>query len=545
MSALFGLVRRDGAPIPPETVAALRAVFPRAGIRAWDGALLGGTFLGERLAWTGWRVGGRSLEEAWDREGPRCLETLDGEFALARWDPAARELSLAHSRLALCYLYLLEAPWGVAWSTRAEALLALPGVPRRLDPEGFCGLVAGYAHTDPRRTWLQGIALLPPDERLSWTPERSLRARVWEARPDPEAARVGPAEGLEVLRARLLGAVADACRGQDPVGLLLSGGLDSSAVACAMPRALRRVALSAVLPPGSDLRDERPWIEIACRELGLELRAVDRPDGGCPWRIPDEHFQTVETPVVPLRHDVYRALYAAAREAGVSAILEGGGGEMGASARAEGVVLRWLLAGRWDRLWREARASGWRRILGEIRRALRRPRSKRVLGPLAMLRRVPPARPRPEDLPGMPPEWEKQLRGGADVDRALEIRRPLRTPGIWTWCSGLPADLRLRDGLDRRLVRDALAGLMPEPLRLRTCTAAMAADHPRRLVRTLPEAFGILEGCSRQDSVRELLDVPGTRALLDRLATGPFDLEAGARAQVTLAAMQFLRWGGF
>src|SRR5690242_4422148 len=71
------------------------------------------------------------------RRGPRALERLEGMFALALWDERNRSLLLARDRLGIKPLYYARLPSGLAFASQPRALLALPSVSARVDPDAL------------------------------------------------------------------------------------------------------------------------------------------------------------------------------------------------------------------------------------------------------------------------------------------------------------------------------------------------------------------------------------------------------------------------
>jgi asparagine synthase (glutamine-hydrolysing) len=163
------------------------------------------------------------------REGPKALESIDGMFALALWNDRERTLLLARDRLGIKPLYYAALPGGFAFASEPKAILALPGIAARLDPDALSDFLSyGYVPFD--RCLFAGIRKLPAAHRLLFD-ARTASATVepfWKLERGP--ARDDPEE----LRERLVRAVRSQLVSDVPVGAFLSGGLDSTTVvACA------------------------------------------------------------------------------------------------------------------------------------------------------------------------------------------------------------------------------------------------------------------------------------------------------------------------
>lgn len=172
------------------------------------------------------------------RRGLGALGDARGMFALALWDPAARTLALARDPLGIKPLYVAVNPrpgegWTCAFASEVRALIAADLLPRRLDPEAVAMLVWNGFVPGPA-TLLAGARSLPPGTTMTLRagePEPPPR-RYWTIpRPADGAGQRPPAEVTELVRDTLLASVRAHLVSDVPVGVFLSGGVDSSAVA--------------------------------------------------------------------------------------------------------------------------------------------------------------------------------------------------------------------------------------------------------------------------------------------------------------------------
>ena len=158
-------------------------------------------------------------------DGADGLSRIEGMFALALWNDRERRLLLARDRIGIKPLYYAELPGGFAFASEPKAILALPGVAARLDPDALSDYLA-YGYVPFERSMFQGIRKLPAAHRLQWdaatgrieiTPYWNLE--LTEVTDDPDELR----EKIdEAVRSHMISDV--------PVGAFLSGGLDSSSV---------------------------------------------------------------------------------------------------------------------------------------------------------------------------------------------------------------------------------------------------------------------------------------------------------------------------
>jgi asparagine synthase (glutamine-hydrolysing) len=169
---------------------------------------------------------------AWAEWGPDCVERFLGMFAFALWDAREQALHLVRDRLGIKPLYYTANGARARFASSTQALLAAGGVDTGLDPWGLQFCFHLHAVVPAPRTVLAGVRKLPPAHRLRMTADgRQSLHRYWtlEARR-PEAVR-SDGEWLERVHAALGTAVRRRMLASDvPVGVLLSGGLDSSLI---------------------------------------------------------------------------------------------------------------------------------------------------------------------------------------------------------------------------------------------------------------------------------------------------------------------------
>ena len=182
------------------------------------------------------RSDAETVLHAYEEDGERCVERLQGMFAFALWDRPRGRMLLARDRLGIKPLYYAVARDELLFASEIKAILAaLPGRPvfnRRVVPEFLATrFVSG------QETFFEGIHKLLPGRTLTWSAGEGLRTRrYWrlptalDAAPDDAAARA------RRLRDDLTAAVRSHLMTDVPLGLFLSGGLDSTALAVLMAK---------------------------------------------------------------------------------------------------------------------------------------------------------------------------------------------------------------------------------------------------------------------------------------------------------------------
>jgi asparagine synthase (glutamine-hydrolysing) len=168
--------------------------------------------------------------KAWRAWGVRCVERLHGMFAFAIWDLESHSLFLARDRLGIKPLYYAETAQGFRFASNPQALLAAGGVDTRIDPVALQYLFTLHGVVPPPHTILQGVRKLPPAHwlRIEADGERHQEG-YWQLEASRGKKKRKEAEWLEEIHAALRSAVKRRSEVADvPVGVLLSGGLDSS-----------------------------------------------------------------------------------------------------------------------------------------------------------------------------------------------------------------------------------------------------------------------------------------------------------------------------
>jgi len=169
--------------------------------------------------------------------GTDCFTRFAGMFAIALWDPRTRTLHLARDAMGMKPLYYVDGPQGVVFASELKAFRALPDFTPQADPQALQQYIEfGYVF-DPHRTMLQGVRKLPPGHRLEIREGRIEHEHAWFTPPAPDASdRRTEAQRLAEFAPLLDSVVAEHLVADVPVGLLLSGGLDSSLLAALAAR---------------------------------------------------------------------------------------------------------------------------------------------------------------------------------------------------------------------------------------------------------------------------------------------------------------------
>jgi len=204
----------------------------------------------------------------YEEMGTECLERLNGMFAFAIWDRRNRTLFGARDRFGIKPFYYHHTDKRFIFASEIKAILEDPTIPRRRNPYAiadylFCGQpLAG-------RTFFEGIEEVRPGHAFVLK-DGALRSwEYWRLRYEYNRDR-SDENVIEEVAALVDDAVRIHCRSDAPLGCHLSGGLDSSTVACLTTRHRGPVKSFSIRSPGGASYDETPYAKAVSRHAGTE-----------------------------------------------------------------------------------------------------------------------------------------------------------------------------------------------------------------------------------------------------------------------------------
>lgn len=521
------------------------------------------------------------LLSAYGRWGDHAPEHLLGDFAFTVWDSRRRTLYCARDRMGVRPFYYFASPRTFAFASEIKGLLALPEVPRRLN-EARVADHLGATVTDKTSTFYQDILRLPPGHCLTVAPETLGQRRYWALDPTREVRHESDRAYADAFRAHFLDAVRCRLRAVAPVGSTLSGGLDSSSVVCVARELLRENTggwlhtFSAVFP-GLPQADELRLINAVLRDgkvVAHHLRGdVVDPladlHGALPY-MDEPSYSTVTL--------LYRSLFRQARQHGVRVLLDGLEGDTTVS-HGTAYPLELARTGRWMTLATEVTAfarigrvsSGrllWQTVrplapmwMRRLRRRLRRPEPRDLVLRPDLVQRSGLE----ERLDALREEWrtgERTARqdhwrridsplvtqaiesvGASASAFSIEPRHPFLDSRLLEFCLALPGRQTLCHGATRVVMREAMAGFLPEEVRWRQGKANLRAVIPHALGTAGP---AVLDSVLKREAevLSSYLDVAALRATCDRFVhSGDPRYALAVWKAVTFAA--WLRQRGF
>jgi asparagine synthase (glutamine-hydrolysing) len=206
--------------------------------------------------------------------GEACVEHLRGMFAFALWDRARRRLLLARDRLGIKPLYYACTDQEILFASEIKAILAAsPGRPRfntAILPEFLATrFVAG------EETFFRGIQKLLPGHTLTWSLGDGVRRRrYWQLPVSVDDTPRTLMDEARDVRSRLEGAVRSHLMSDVPLGLFLSGGIDSSGIAALMAPMMNEPLRTFAVGFQEREADELEWARLAARSVGAIHREV-------------------------------------------------------------------------------------------------------------------------------------------------------------------------------------------------------------------------------------------------------------------------------
>ena len=210
---------------------------------------------------------------AYEEYGPGCVHRLNGMFAFAIRDARDRSLFIARDRLGVKPLYYHWDGTRLLFASEMKALVASGRVRRRLNELALWDYLTFRYVPQPESIWT-GIAKLPPAHTLTLRDGGSPQiARYWDIPVDDD--RVADSDPVAAFTALFLDAVRLRLIADVPVGILLSGGLDSSAVAAAVAETHNaRLASFSVAFDDPSAIDETPFAREVARHVGTDHHEI-------------------------------------------------------------------------------------------------------------------------------------------------------------------------------------------------------------------------------------------------------------------------------
>lgn len=459
----------------------------------------------------------RCVMSAYERWTDGFAERLNGDFAIALFDPRAQRVLLVRDAIGVRPLYYFHTGRLLAFGSEIKALLAHPDITPQPDDEGVADfMLIGSRPLDHQElTCFQGVASVVPAHIVTVTCRSLTRRRYWDFDTGRRLRYRAFGEYVEAFGSHLKDAVARRSRSAYPVAVSVSGGLDSSSIFC-QAEALRRdgrIAAPAIAGVSyvSEHRetDEQHYVRDIELKYGVVVDrfAIEQRTGMVSGV--REQVAAIEAPFVDYMWGVTKELHVRAAATGARSMLSGHWGDQMLFSTAYLIDL--LRAGAWRSIWRHTKE--YARYFGDEETAMRRrlllldavryhvPRA--VAPPLKWLRLKVFERRQPKPWFSAPflaaalrhryrlATFERRFHSAHAQAVYIEARSKYhvqcmewnaKVGGLWgldvafpfldrdliAFLMAIPGEVHARDGVPRVLLRESMRGVLPDSIRART-----------------------------------------------------------------------------
>jgi len=514
--------------------------------------------------------------KAYQKWGKECPSQLIGDFAFAIWDGNAGELfcSVNHTGNRTFYYYL--SPKMFAFSTLAKPLLAAGEIEKKYCDEWICDFLSipSVIHQlDSELTIYKDILLLPAAHTLTVSQKGTVKKAYWEVEKQPELKLKSDEEYEEAFRYVLGQAVSCRLRSIKPVGVMLSGGLDSTSVACIAANELRKsgrflqgfssIPMEGYLNklPSRRIADETPFIEAVREHSGNIDVTYCRFSDKHPLSDIERFISVFEQPYKIVENLFWiDGILAQAKDRGIGIMLTGG---MGNTTISYGLFRQCIIS--------LMRCGKWQTMISEINayaRLKKIPHRKIMVDLIkyflpydlaqAWYRMRTPHWDAPFQLSPINPQFADQMAGRERFKRykydpfyikkmdSFEYRKMMLSPshlshlaGIYTkialshnlvlrdptmdirvieFCFSVPEEQYIRNGKERYLLRRAMEGILPDKVRLNDrVRGQQSADLVQRLQPLEQEIKEEVRNIGWSDQEKKYLDIERIRRKMNQV----------------------------
>lgn len=500
----------------------------------------------------------RLILSAYQKWGESFPSHLLGDFAIILWDSKQQRLICCSDHFGFRSLFYYFDGRKFIFASSPGVITAMRGVPESVNYNKLSTLIFPEAkHLFFEESWFNNILLVQAATTIAVNRSGLTKHKYWEPETVKEQSFKNDNEFSEAFYDVISKSVGDRLRGKTTATALLSGGLDSSAIVSVAAKILEKQnkqlqVFSAVLPPGDNgaMIDERYFIDQFRSFPNIVINYVTAPEKGFFSDLgPLENI--IHSPNLMSRHYLYTAFVEGAQALGSNVILDGLGGEFGATFYGTGAYAEFFLKMRWGRLWHELKsrkALSGSSIIADMKNQVIRPllpgkiidalRGRNVGLNKAREHCIQPeftemlkARLTTESLrmksfsrDVSPFHRQNQLnmvrlkqnkaQGTANLG-TVEARYPLMDKRLLEFCLSVPADLKVRNGYERYTVRAGLKNILPPEIQWRTSKVPFSPDYNRRYNNQIPQVKAFLMGISPTDPIRKVVDVEKLKTLTD------------------------------
>jgi len=206
---------------------------------------------------------------AYEEYGPDCLQKFRGMFAFAIWDRKDKSIFIARDRIGIKPLYYHYSKGRITFASEIKAILQNPEVPRRLNRQALYDYM-GFEFVPAPETMFEGINKLPAGHCMLLKNGKLEMREYWQLDMAPPAVPLSYQEAVEELRNQLDFAVKSHLISDVPLGVFLSGGLDSSALVAMMRRHISGPLRTFTIGYHDKTFSELPYAEQVAKAFDTE-----------------------------------------------------------------------------------------------------------------------------------------------------------------------------------------------------------------------------------------------------------------------------------
>jgi len=274
---------------------------------------------------------GREFRSASDTEvvlaaylawGVDVCDRLRGMFAFAIWDPRSRQLLLARDRLGIKPLYYTEQNGQLLFASELRALLASEAVPRRIEHDSLAAFV-WHGFVPGPRTLLKGVFLLPAGHMLTIGEGHEAQLQPYWKGPQRDT-RQSNADAAALAARALEESVRQHLVSDVPLGIFLSGGVDSSVMAAMAQRVSSQPVTTFNVRFEEARYDESSHARKVAKALGTDHREVMLTEAYFAEHL-DAALDCIDQPTFDALNTYF--VSRTVKEAGLTVALAGTGGD--------------------------------------------------------------------------------------------------------------------------------------------------------------------------------------------------------------------------
>ena len=502
------------------------------------------------------------IAKAYEQWGENCVDYLLGDFAFAIWDQRSQALFCARDHAGIKPFFYGQCNGKFVFASEIKAIAELPFMPQDFNEELLADylLLASWRGERAKETFFRGIYRLMPAQRLSFQQGRLNIAGYWMPAHRHTLRLPSDEDYAAALRELMEQAVSDRLRTNYPIGVQLSGGLDSSSIACIAARELAKqsrslFAASSVLPDHHHGRekDERRFIEaVAQQEQNINTNFVSASER----RIFADIHQAFDKTYSPVNafHYMDDALdETLSKQHGVRVVLDGLLGDITLSYYHTNSLAHLLRIGRFQAAWhlfqrrkQTANTSPWNLMKQEMIKPLL---PRYILDAVLQLKGLAPtpfventaldtnlfsAKKAEKKYKSTVMEiasqsdvykglWDSQMH---ILDEEVLVRQahhgiehvyPWLDKRIVDFMYSLPPEQFLHRGWPRGLIRFAMDGVIPPLVQWRQSKGAYSPDFVGRLMREAPDIQQKIVAWEKEPSRFKVVSLEKIKNMIEQL----------------------------